>query len=439
MSFLKSLVAKLNAGTESKKITQNIGWLFLDNFFRYGVGMLVGVFVARSLGPERYGVLSYAVVFVSFFMAIVDLGLQKIVVRELVKRPKEKFDILSNAFFMMLGSGILFAFFAPLVVYIIRPTDIETIILVGILSAGLLFHCLKFIAYFYESEVKSKQVVWTANIAFAVGVCIKIYAVLTSGDLRLLAFATVIDTILANCLLLFLLPKELKSFWKHKINWKLCKELLKDAYPLIISLLAVKIYADIDQIMIRDLYSTKETGLYSIAVKLSMVWLFVPSSIFVSVFPNLINTRKTDVEQYKAKLQRLYNLVVFLSYIVAIAFTIVGDYIILLFLGEAYAGSAFFLKILIWSSIFATLGGARTLFLLSENMTKTYMVTILIGCTINIVLNFIFIPIYGGTAACITTLITTFVAGVGINFFIPTLRETGMMQLKSLCFPKFWN
>ena len=439
MSFLKSLVTKLNSGAEFKKITQNVGWLFLDNFFRYGVGMLVGIFVARSLGPERFGVLSYAIVVVSFFTAIVDLGLKKIVVREVVKRPREKLAILSNAFFMMLGSGFLFAFFAPLIVYLIRPDDAETLILVGILSAGLLFHCLKFIAYFYESEVKSKKVVWTANIAFAVGICIKIYAILTGGDLRLLAFATVIDTILANCLLLFILPKQLKSFWKNKINWTLCKQLLVDSYPLIISLLAVKIYADIDQIMIRDLYSTKETGLYSIAVKLSLVWMFVPSSIFVSVFPNLIKTRKTNPEQYKAKLQRLYNLVVFLSYFVAIAFTIAGDYIILLFLGEAYTGSAFFLKILIWSSIFAALGGARTLFLLSENLTKTYMLTIIIGCVTNVILNLIFIPIYGGTAACITTLITTFIAGVGINFFIPTLRETGMMQLKSLCFPKFWN
>ena len=48
-------------------IVDNIGWLFIDRFLRMGVGLLVGVWVARYLGPAQFGMLNYALAFVALF------------------------------------------------------------------------------------------------------------------------------------------------------------------------------------------------------------------------------------------------------------------------------------------------------------------------------------------------------------------------------------
>lgn len=68
----------------------NTSWLFAEKILRMVVGLFVGVWVARYLGPERFGLLSYAQSFVGLFSAFATLGLDEIVVRELVKDESKR-------------------------------------------------------------------------------------------------------------------------------------------------------------------------------------------------------------------------------------------------------------------------------------------------------------------------------------------------------------
>ena len=70
------------------KIVDNIGWLFIDRLFRLGVGLFIGAWLARYLGPEQFGLLSFAGAFVGLFGTFAVLGLQNIVVRDLVVHPE---------------------------------------------------------------------------------------------------------------------------------------------------------------------------------------------------------------------------------------------------------------------------------------------------------------------------------------------------------------
>ena len=67
-----------------KRYFANTSWLFAEKVLRVVIGLFIGVWVARYLGPEKYGLLSYAQSFVGLFTAIATLGLDGIVVRELV-------------------------------------------------------------------------------------------------------------------------------------------------------------------------------------------------------------------------------------------------------------------------------------------------------------------------------------------------------------------
>ena len=66
------------------KYFKNTSWLFAEKILRMVVGLLVGVWVARYLGPEKFGLLSYALSFVGLFSIVATFGLDEIVVRELV-------------------------------------------------------------------------------------------------------------------------------------------------------------------------------------------------------------------------------------------------------------------------------------------------------------------------------------------------------------------
>ena len=72
--------------------------MFAEQILRMVAGLLVGIWVARYLGPEQFGVFSYAIAFASLFSSIASLGLGGIIVRDLVREPEQRDRYLGTAF-----------------------------------------------------------------------------------------------------------------------------------------------------------------------------------------------------------------------------------------------------------------------------------------------------------------------------------------------------
>ncbi|MFN4216334.1 MAG: oligosaccharide flippase family protein, partial [Brevinematales bacterium] len=89
------------------RVVENIGWLSLDKVLRMGVGLFVGVWVARYLGPTQYGLWNFAIAFTSLFGAFATFGIDEIVVRELVKTPEKTGVFLGTAFFLRVAGSFI--------------------------------------------------------------------------------------------------------------------------------------------------------------------------------------------------------------------------------------------------------------------------------------------------------------------------------------------
>ena len=97
MNLLKKAI-QLKNHSGFRKYFDNTSWLLMERIVRMIVALFVGVYIARYLGPERFGLLSYANSFVGLFLALATLGIDSIVIRELVKRPGSRSVILGTAF-----------------------------------------------------------------------------------------------------------------------------------------------------------------------------------------------------------------------------------------------------------------------------------------------------------------------------------------------------
>ncbi|MCR9196363.1 MAG: oligosaccharide flippase family protein, partial [Hyphomonas sp.] len=142
------------------KIVENISWLLLDKVFRMGVGLIVGVWVARYLGPSQYGLLSFAVAFVSLFAPLAGLGMQSIVVRDIVRTPTHKHEILGTAALMQFLSSVLAYMLILASIAVMRPDDMLAKALVAIIGSMILFRAVEVSAWWFESQVLSKYTVW---------------------------------------------------------------------------------------------------------------------------------------------------------------------------------------------------------------------------------------------------------------------------------------
>ena len=102
--------------------------------------------------------------------------------------------------------------------------------------------------------------------------------------------------------------------------------------------------------------------------------------------------------------------------------------------GKEYGGASSILSISVWAGLFATLGSARSVWLVAENKQKYTLIYTMVGCIINIILNAILIPIIGAKGAAIATLVAQLIANVFALMPFKETRESSIMIIKSLLY-----
>ena len=137
MKLVEPLVGSLNRLSPGlRKVLSNTSWLMLDRVVRMGLGLVVGVWVARFLGPAQFGTLNFGIAFVALFATFTTLGLELIVLREVVLRPEDTHEILGTSFTLRALGSIMAPAVAIGTVYLIQPNDSAARLMVSILSIG---------------------------------------------------------------------------------------------------------------------------------------------------------------------------------------------------------------------------------------------------------------------------------------------------------------
>jgi PST family polysaccharide transporter len=373
----------------------NSGWLVADRIVRLGVGLFVGVWIARYLGPQQYGLWNFAIAFAALFGAFATLGLDNIVVRELVRRPDRKNAILGSAFALKVGGGTLALALSLLALSLVRRGDPLTLLLVGITAAGFVFQAANVIGFFFQANVQSKYAVYAANAAFLVTTAVKIALLVTAAPLVAFAWAGLAETVLAALFLATVFHRSRHRMRDWRFEGRVAGELVRECWPLMLAAVAILVSTRIDQIMIGQMLDDAAVGLYSAAVRISEVWYFVPVALATSVFPSLLEVRKQDERLYRERLQRLLDTLVLLSLAVAIAVTVAADPIVSVLFGSTYAGSAAVLKLHTWAGVFVALSVGAGGWFLAEGLQKHVLRRTMIGAAIAVALNLYLVPRFG--------------------------------------------
>lgn len=433
--FLKRKIAHRVA---LHKVINNIGWLFFDKVLHMGVGLLVVAWVARYLGPDQFGLFNYALAFAALFASFASLGLNNIVVREIVFQKTAVDEILGSAFVLKLIAGCAAFIITVGAIFFIKPNDRLCVWIVAIIAAGTIFHAFDAIDFWFQSQVLSKYTVYAKNAAFLMVTLVKIILIFLKAPLIAFVWASLAEIIIGamGLILAYQINGYHILFWKS--SFARAKSLLKDSWPLIFSGIVIMIYMRIDQIMIGQMKGVQEVGIYSAAVRLAEAWYFIPMSIVASVFPGIVAAKAVSEELFYQRLQKLYNVMVFLAYAVAVPVTFIANDVIVILFGSEYKSGGPMLAGLIWTCLFTNLGVARSTFLTTMNWTRIHFFTVLAGCMINIVLNYLLIPVYGGMGAVIASLVSYWFAAHGTCFFYKPLFKTGFMLTKAMVYPKVW-
>ena len=431
MSLINKIIGRLNLSPTKEKVVRNVVWAVTGKVVTLLGGLLVGIFVARYLGPEQYGLMSYVMSYVAIFQVLASFGMDQIEIREESKMPDKKDKIIGTAFALKIAFAIITMILVAITVWIFEA-DSFTKWMIILYSISMIANSFGVIRNYFTSLVWNEYIVKTEITRTFIGAGIKVGLLLLHAPLVWFIAATLFDTILIAC-----------GYWvsyRSKINsskhWKFDKNqavyLIKQSFPLLLSGAAVVVYQKIDQVMIGNMIDKEAVGYYAVAATFVSIIGFIPTTLAQTISPILVRTYEFDKTEYQKKAQLFINTSTWIIILVCIIVCALSYPLIRYTYGLQYMAAIPLLQITIFKEIGYCMAQTSGTMIITENIQKVVVLRNLIGCLTCVILNYWLIPLYGVIGAAISSVITAFCTGWLAHSILPPYKHIFKIQTQSL-------
>jgi len=261
-----------------QRIAKNIGVLFGAQVIGYILAFLYTIYIARFLGADGFGILSFALSFTAILGILADLGLSTLLVRELARDKSLTNKYIGNITLMKLILAVFTFGMMALIINLLNypPQIIQVVYFIG-LSVILSSFSQMFYSVFQAYEKMEYQSIGNVlnNLLIFVGIFLGIalgFDVVEFSVVYLISSIIILIYSIIICLLKFAPPsiKIEPSFWKL---------IVIPAIPLSLVALSSTIYFRVDSVLLSLIQGESAVGWYNAAYKLIELLLFVPSVI----------------------------------------------------------------------------------------------------------------------------------------------------------------
>lgn len=412
------------------RVAKNAMWIIICRIVQSILALVLNMLVARFLGPSNFGIITYASSLVAFVVPIMQLGLNNILVQELVNDPKSEGKILGTS----IGLSLLSSFFCiiglSIFVLFMHKDDFVTILVCILYSLILVFQAIDYIEYWYQSKLLSKYISIISLIAYSLVSVYRIFLLVNGKSVYWFALANALDYLIISSLGIILYIRLGGN--RLSFSGKLAKKLFSKSKHYILSAMMVTMFAQTDKIMINLMIDETNTGYYGAAVSCAGMTGFVFTAIIDSFRPTIFEGYKISMPTFERRLKILYSIIIYFSLLQSIIITIFSKLIIYILYGSDYMIASSCLSIIVWYTTFSYVGAIRDIWLLANDLQRYLWKINLMGALLNVVLNYFLIRIVGINGAAIASLITQIFTNVGLGFLIKPLRHNNELMLASL-------
>ena len=398
-----------------RRIARNTTVLLLSNIASFVIGFFFTMYVARYLGAEGFGILSFALAFTAMFGVFTDIGVQGLMIREIARdkslAPKFMGNIAVLKIFLTI---ITFGLIALIINLLNYPW--QTIQVVYLMALSLVLNA--FSTMFYSVFRANERMEFEA-IGQVLGSAITLGGAFwaISHDYSVVGFAF-IYFIVGVIILVYSLAV---SGWKFtmpafEVDLGFWKETIKQAWPFAISAIFVSLYYSVDSVMLSLMKGDAAVGWYSAAYRLVFLFAYLFGVYSITIFP-IMSRFYTDSKYWlRFTYERTFKYMLVLAIPVGAGMTLLANKIIMLIFGFWYVNSVAPLQILVWSIVLLCVSSPFFLLLNALNKQILASKAIVIGGVLNVILNLLLIPRYSYIGASIATIVTQFLS-FGLSYF----------------------
>lgn len=405
-------------------LLRNIAWHSSEKVLRMLISFLVGVWLARYLGPEKFGSFNYILAWLGMFNAIAWLGVGDAVMRDMVRDRSDEGRVLGSTFLIRLFGSLLAIASALCAARWLGGFDQAQLTLLAILCIGVPFaEAPAGIWIWFASHTNIGPAVLGKNISMILGALLRVAVILTGAGLIALMAAMALESVLLGLSLVgaYLWYGEGFSHWRFDFRhaWKI----LLTGLPIMLSGLVASLNARVDQIMLGRLASMADVGVYAAAMRFSEIWWVVPPMIVQTLAARYIYPKDLLGDQLQSNVARIIAGMAMLSLIPCLVFSVIGTEVIGFILGKQYLGADSVLLIHIWIAVLIFIDAPVNQYLLAMHRQSQLVVKSMVLLALNFALALVLVPQYGPQGAATATLIAQAVTVLILPMLYPPLRD----------------
>lgn len=388
----------------------NIAQRILKNFLSLSVaeivtklfGAVAVVYIARTIGPENFGKISFAFAIIGYFIIFSNLGLEMLGIREVARYREKIKDYTGNIVSLRLCLGILaFGLLLLFVLFLNKPLQVKYLI---VLYGFMLLPSVLLLEWVFQGIERMEYVGASRVLGGLLYAGLVLLLIKSSKQLLLIPVLLILSNFIACSFLIFIF---IKHFGKVRLKFDIpfWKSLIPQALPIGLSCAMSLIVYNFDTVMLGFMKSNEEVGYYNAAYKIILFLLGLVGTYFAAIFPIASYYYKTSFDLLRKLQSYTTKLMVTVAFPLAVGGTILARPIMNLIYGSKYDNGVIAFQILIWALFLIYINSSYSRGLFACDRQSRVFKVITTQAAIVVALNFLLIPPWGLRGAAIATVL----------------------------------
>lgn len=409
----------------NEKVLKNASWIIACKIVQSLIAFVISTISARYLGPSNYGLISYAASVIAFVVPIAQLGLRNVLVEEIVSHPEREGKTLATSLTLSVIVSLFCIVGCLTFVSIVNAGEHDTLIVCALYSISLIFQMTEMIQYWYQAKLLSKYTSIASLIAYVLVALYKVFLLVTQKSIYWFAIAYAFDYLIISAILVILYGRI--GGQKLSFSFSLGKELFRRSRYYIVSSMMVTVFSQTDRIMIKMMVGNSENGYYSTSITCAGLTSFVFVAIIDSLRPVIFENKRKNQKKFERSMSVLYSIIIYLGLAQSVVLTIFAKPIVIILYGTEYSSAIPLLQIITWYSAFSYMGSIRNIWILAEGKQQCLWLINLSGAVLNVIGNYVLIPIWGASGAAVASVATQFFTNFLLCLIMKPIKPTAKL------------
>lgn len=368
-------------------------------------------FVAKYIGPFRFGQLALAIAIFQVIQVIAQLGCDNIIFKRVSEKVLSGLKLIYSTFLIRGGIYLILSFIV-LCFFYDKSDFINYVFLISVCIACF-FTSMDVFTIYKDATLNSKFNTIANVVGLIFGLILRYIIAFLEWPVYFLAIPIILTTLIPFLIRLIYTPRVYVVKTKHK--WRYNKYLFTTGIPLVISTVSMTLYSRVNQFTLSYFNGSYELGIYSVALTLGTAWVFIGNALAIS-FLSKIYSEKDELKALD-KTSGLLSFVFIILSVFPLFFYFFGKTVILLLYGEQYINSYGIIIILCISTVITAMGFISNRYIVKLSGYKYLSKKTLIVLALSIPISTVMVYFFGVYGAAYSVLIVEFLSLTVMNYF----------------------